>query len=588
MRIEGKRIIAFVVHKKENYEIDLADTENRLDGGTYKKTRIAVIPEKVGFIASLFSNDKYAFVGFGSKYNDNIIVNYIIRNAEIPKTTNARYVTDKIEQVLEDVLQGKDETLMKDYKYANLFNSFDMQRFMFAKDDMMPLEQFVKASDYKYTDQDHDVDNIANILDENKERIDARLKIEEIYKEDLFDAHEGVVGARLMKSLYLRQNGLKWSQIKDKRNDVRTICFGDIILPNITFKSEQLKKFLDTLKKETISVNENWWTTIAMGRYLLNMNLAGLRLNTTPKRIITDSDGDVYNIDVASFYPSILNAYKIKPKQVNDTFLGIYNDMLVRRLSFKKTDKNVSDAMKLMLNGIVGQFMIENSWLYDPEASFKIRINGALLMLMLAERLYDVAEIHCITIDGMFVKTFGKNRFTELKNAVTEWMFDSKLKTEITGYNCVYMLSNNDYIADATAKGFFSYQGNNGKNGTPDIVRIAVTKNITEGIPVVETVTGCTDIREYFVSKSSNDTLEWNGSVFNSARYYCSNNQKLCKIVQKSDFSEPATVPITDYGVTVVDEIPTEFPDDINYKYYVSEADRIASKIKVQQLNLFQ
>ena len=77
MRIEGKRIIAFIIKKTDKeYIIHLADTENRLDDG-YKKTRIGINSENIDRISNMFSNDKYAFVGFGNKYNDNIIINYV-------------------------------------------------------------------------------------------------------------------------------------------------------------------------------------------------------------------------------------------------------------------------------------------------------------------------------------------------------------------------------------------------------------------------------------------------------------------------------------------------------------------------------
>lgn len=587
MRIEGKRIIAFIIKKTDKeYVIHLADTENRLDDG-YKKTRIGINSENIDRISNMFSNDKYAFVGFGNKYNDNIIINYVIKNKDVLKNCNVNYITTKLGQILEDTLKGDDELLQKEYKYANMFNSFDLQRFLLSKDEMVSLEQFVKSSDFKYTDEEHDIDNICNILDENTNRINARLKIEEIYNEDLFEKHESVAGARLMKSLYLKKNKLKWSEIKDKHNDVKYIKFSDIILPNIKFKDDKLNKFLEDLKKETISPTENWWMCIPFKKILLNINLAGLRMNTPPIKLESDQDGDVYNIDVASFFPSIADAYKIKPLQVNDTFLEIYHDMLTRRLEFKKTDKDCSDCMKLMLVGVIGQFMIENSWLYDPEASLKIRINGALLMLMLVEMIYDVAEIYCVTIDGMFIKSFGTGNFEKIRYVVDEWSELSKLNADIVKYNSVYMLSNNDYIADTTVKGFFSYKGNNGHSGIPEIIRIAVSENLTHGTPIASTITSFNNIDAYLTSTTSKDTLEWNGELFKSARYYYSNDQKLCKIEKKSDFAEPEQIPITDYGVTIVNEIPDKKPDNINYQYYISEANRIANKIKVQQLNLF-
>ena len=585
MKIDGKRIIAFIIKKTDKgYVSYYADTEQRINGSECKKTEIAINPANVGRISDLVTNGKFAFVGFGNKYYDNIILNYIIKNKDILSDAGSTSITDMIDNVLDKILNEQDQELEKQYKYVSVFNSFDLQKFLFSKDQQVSLEQFVNASDFKYTDSNHDVDNIVNILDFNKERIEARSAIEEIYNEDLFDAHEGVVCAKLMKSLYARKNSLKRSDLRSVSKSIGKVCLGDIVFPEVSFRTEQMKMFLDELKNETIIVGQDWAKYVSIGKYELIMNLAGLRMNTEPCMLKSDDDGMLYNIDVKSFYPSVLVGYRVKPSQVNDTFIDIYGDMLSKRLEFAASgDEKCSEAMKYMLNGIVGQFMIENSWLYDPVASFKIRINGALLMLMLIEELKDYADIKCVTIDGMLVKSHE-----DISNVISQWSGKTKLNATVKHYEYAYMLTNNDYITDSTSKGFFSYHSNNGRNNVPNIVKVAVEENLVNGVPVKTTISGSSDIRDYLMSISSNDTLEWNGSIFKNARFYFSNDQKLCKVKDGGYFSEPTLVPVTDCGVTVTDTIGDSFPDNIDYGYYVSEANHIIEKLRVQQLNSFQ
>lgn len=589
MRIEGKRVITFTIDKDVNYSIHLADTENKTDDG-YKTTTIEVCTDKIGAIASLFSNSKYAFVGFGNKYKDNIIVNYILTNQRILTSVGNSYITEHIEQTLVDILEKQDENLEKQYKYVNLFNSIDLQVFMFSKDQKVSLEQFLKASDFKYTDKEHNALNIANILDEIKPRIDARLKVEEMYDEDLFDAHEGVVGARLMKSLYLKQNKLKWSDIKDKHNDVKSISFKDIILPNIKFERKDCNEFLDKLKTVVITPDEPWWDTVDIDGKTYGISLAGLRLNTDPVKLRSDVDGEIFNIDVASFWPSIICNYDIKPKQVNDTFLKNYKKLWKQRLEFKKTDKDVSTTMKYMLNGIIGQFMIENSWLYDPEASMRIRLNGALLMMMLVERLIPEFEIQCVTIDGMFVKSQMPNQQGRLAEIVNDWSKESKLNADITRHEFVYMMTNNDYVSDSSRKGFFVDQGNTGHSGVVPIVRDAVIEKLINNVPISDTIEKCNDIKKFmFPVSSSKDKLEWMGFVFNTERFYAStDSQRVNRIIPNpSGIGDQRLVPTTECSVDIIDTIPEEFPCNVNYRYYISEAIRIVSKINETQLTLF-
>ena len=588
MRIDGRRIITFKIDKDTNgYVLHMADTENGTGNG-YKKADIEIVPENIDKICCLVTNDKYAFVGYGNKYNDNIVLNYVISNKDMLKNAGKAGVSSCIDMMMEKILSKQNPDLEKQYKYVTKFNSIDLQRFLFGKDEMVSLDQFVKSSDFEFSDKEHDVDNIANILDFNKDRINARLKIEDIYGVDMFEKHEGVEGARLVKTLYAKANKVKPNDLKTPANVKTSVKLGDIIFPSVRFGTKQMEMFLDELSDETVNALDSWARYVALGRYELIMNLAGLRMNSGPAKLNSDKNGDIYNIDVASFYPSILSLYRIKPKQVNDVFLDIYDDMIGRRLGFKKTDKACSDAMKYMLNGVVGQYMIETSWLYDPEASLKIRVNGALMMLMLIERLYSDFDIKCVTIDGMFVKSRHPGMEESLRNIIGEWTSDTRLKADVTGYTSVCMLSNNDYIADSTTKGFFSYQRNTGHGGVPNIVRVAVSKNLTENIPVETTISNGTDISDYMTSVSSKGALEWEGCVFDSARYYYSDGERLCKVKDKTGFGEPELVPITDSGVTVTETMPKEMPDDVNYQYYISEAKRIIEKVNVQQLKLFQ
>lgn len=587
MRIDGKRIIAFILKRNENgYEIHLADTENKTDEG-YKKICIAVSPDTVDRIADLVSDDRYAFVGYGNRYNDNIILNYIISNRKLMKNFGSKSISEHLDKMLETTLGGEDKDMERKYKYASMFNSFDLQKFLFSKDEAVTLEQFVNASDFEHCGSDYDVDNIANILDENKPRIDARLKIEEMYGEDLFDSHESTVGPRLVRSLYAKKNNMKLSDVKTNTIIKGSVSLSDVIMKNIGFNDNGLLSTIDELAKESIDIeNRSWMKYMSFREYEFFMNIAGVRMNTKPKMLKSDNEGEVFMIDIASFYPSIMTAYRIIPEGLNSSFIEIFGDMLSKRLLMKSSDKECSDSMKMMLVGTIGQLMIEGSWLYDPLASLKIRINGALLMMSLMEFIYDIAEIHCMTIDGMFVKTKGTGRFKDLKEAVERWSVKSKLSADIIKYKYVYMLSNNDYVTDTTSKGFFSYHGNNGRRSVPNIIRVAVTENLTNGTPIDETVLSDRDVKDYLMSISSTENLEWNGCVFKTARYFCSSDQKLCKFKDVYPMDQ-TLVPVTDYGVTLVGDTGNADSEEIDYRYYISEANKIADKIKVQQLTLF-
>ena len=580
MYIEDKRIIVFKIHKDTSYTIKFKDTESS------KKSEIEINPENMNKIAYLFSKDRYAFVGYGNKYNDNIIINYVIKNAKIFINVNTQFITNLIDKTLNDILVEKNETLEKEYKYVNLFNSFDLQSFMFSKEQKVSLEQFVNASNYIYSDEAHDVDNIMNILNDNEMRINARLQIEDMYGVDLFDSHEGIVGVKLIKYLYLKRIRQKWSDIKDRHSYVKIIHLNDIILPEIQFENDKLNLFLENFKRKTILPSDNINEHVCFDNDCYEINLAGLRKNTNPIHLESDDEGDVYYIDIASFFPSILCAYNIKPGHIENEFIEEYNKILTTRLGFKYRDYEVSTAMKYMLNGIIGQFMIEDSWLYDPSASLKIRLNGALFMLMLVEQLKKHSDIQCVTIDGLFLKTFGDKK-DEICNVVSEWESKTKLKAELSYFKEVYMISNNDYItSDFVYKGIFQKQMNTGRITSPNIIRLAAIYNLIHGQPVSSYIYQNRDISNFITSISSSDTsLKWKNRIFKNARIYYSTDEKICKLNDAG--TKASSLATAKSGVTILDEIPDKLPENINYQYYISEANAIVEKIKQQQLSLF-
>ena len=87
-------------------------------------------------------------------------------------------------------------------------------------------------------------------------------------------------------------------------------------------------------------------------------------------------------------YPSIILEHKVYPRHLGEEFLHVYAKIRHDRLEAKKNGNKVVDAtLKLSLNGLSGNLQSEYSWCYDPLSVYRIRINGQLMLLMLAEAL---------------------------------------------------------------------------------------------------------------------------------------------------------------------------------------------------------
>jgi len=123
--------------------------------------------------------------------------------------------------------------------------------------------------------------------------------------------------------------------------------------------------------------------------------------------------------DVTSMYPSIILQHKVYPPHLGEAFLTVYQKIKDDRVKAKhEGNKLVDKTLKLALNGLSGNLQSEHSWVYSPKTALTIRINGQLMLLMLAEALDQIgAQIIQSNTDGVFI-LLDKSKLNEMQNVV--------------------------------------------------------------------------------------------------------------------------------------------------------------------------
>lgn len=91
---------------------------------------------------------------------------------------------------------------------------------------------------------------------------------------------------------------------------------------------------------------------------------------------------DIKLLDVGSMYPSIIILFQLLGKSTE-----LYDSIRKERLSIKHKDKVLSNALKLVLNSVYGQFLAEHSILNDPLASRIVCIYGQMALFDLCRTL---------------------------------------------------------------------------------------------------------------------------------------------------------------------------------------------------------
>jgi len=93
------------------------------------------------------------------------------------------------------------------------------------------------------------------------------------------------------------------------------------------------------------------------------------------------------SVDVASYYPNLAIRNRWSPAHIpNEEFCELYEWFYKARKKYDKKNP-LNYLFKIILNSTYGLSKNRHSFLYDPELTFRITINGQLLLSMLYEQI---------------------------------------------------------------------------------------------------------------------------------------------------------------------------------------------------------
>ena len=88
---------------------------------------------------------------------------------------------------------------------------------------------------------------------------------------------------------------------------------------------------------------------------------------------------------------SMIIEHEFYPPHLGKEFLEVYTQIKNERIEAKHNGNKIkNETLKLALNGLSGNLQNEHNFCYSPFTVMQIRINGQLLLLMLAEQLIKV------------------------------------------------------------------------------------------------------------------------------------------------------------------------------------------------------
>lgn len=583
------------------------------------------------------------FCGYNNLHYDNPIINYIIEYEDKLMQYNIPTICSSIFNLSKTITTSSEDNIeaWKHWKYQIWFNTFDMltmlysnklrvglkeiqvtmqypnvQEFVCDWTKPLPLEDFDSMIDYNI----NDIESTSELLNRCKKDVDLRIAIEDEYGVRVLSKDGVNIGMKILTQKYLEKTGLTWQDIKDLRSPMSVIPLKDVILPFIKYDSPILQRVLDDMKNQIVSPGRKGYENkFVFNNLRYSVGVGGIHSVNSPEIIIPRDDEMLIDIDVASLYPSMLIEYEFYPKHLGKEFLEVYKQIKDERIEAKHNgDKVKNETLKLALNGLSGNLQNEHNFCYSPFAVMQIRINGQLLLLMLAEKLTQIGcRIVQANTDGLFV-LLKKDAYSKVNSICREWEQLTKLTLEEDRFKAMYQYAINDYFAitednKVKEKGMFITAVKLGKGLTPKIIPKAVISFFKDGIPVEDTIKNCTDIRDFLMSEKTGK--QWHVEYMNEEqqrtnRFYASTNGGYLWKWKDTGHKEGEIITYTEpyvgerkykasarqyqnmltaSGVTLLNKFDNKPIEErkINYRYYIMEAYKIIRDLKPLQLSLW-
>lgn len=475
----------------------------------------------------------------------------------------------------------------------------------------------------------NDLDTTGELAIRMREEVDIRAEISAEYGIDVRSKSDAQIAETLIRAEVEKVTGRKID-----KPVVKTFSFKYTPPSFIKFKTPQLQEVLGVLVNTRFFVSaedEDDSKTygvvrlpqaikdlkIQIGFTDYKMGIGGLHSKEKKRSFVADDDTMIVDRDVRAYYPRLMIACGYVPEALGQNFLGVFTKFVDLRDVYKEKArvlkkmgdmgqsmkyKQRSDTFKIVNNGSFGKTGSPYSILNAPKLLISTTLTGQLSLLMLIEEL-ELQRFSVISAntDGI-VTVIPRERYGMFTSIVFDWEMDTSFQTEEVRYLGVYSRDVNSYIAivedsnkpgqvamiegkdgtrtpEVKRKGLFAKAGLQAKHDpTFDICSTAVVEYLTHGTDIEDTITACDDLTQFVGVKQVGKVTMPDGKMVTGG--FDNDGNYLGKMVRwyyaegETGFirkANGARVAGTTGAMPCMD-LPDEFPDDIDYGWYVREA----------------
>ena len=464
-------------------------------------------------------NKKKIWIGYNSKSYDNTILAGILSNVD-PYTISTMIIKEtpiysiykllqikKLELISMDLMQ---DVLGMSLKEAEGYMNMSVEESSIPFDIERKLTENEIKETIKYCK--HDVDATEQLLHYRESYISAKMNLCKLFNislDNLDKTNAGLVGIVLDAHKKDRDDELIYDLPKE-----------------VVINNPKYRKILDLYIGHELNYENKMAIDIAGVPHILAYGgIHAAKDNFFYK-------GEMWHIDVNSFYPSLMIQYNFHSRNIKDPqkFIDIYN----KRIEAKKAgNKTLAGTLKLVINTTYGCMKSKYSSLYDPKMANQVCITGQLLFVDLIEKLEPYITLIQSNTDGIIVIPHNKDKIKEI---VTEWENRTRMTVGIDIYTKIYQKDVNNYIIEddkgniEVKGGYVSQFYQNEKDvelrNTSRILDFAIVNYFLYGIKPEETIFTCND-------KSMFQIITKTGGTYDATYWKSSTGTKLVNKVNR-------------------------------------------------------
>jgi hypothetical protein len=458
----------------------------------------------------------------------------------------------------------------------------------------------------------NDVKSTKKIMHLSKEQINLRKALTEEYDIDLFSASEPRISKELFLHFLSKSTGIKKYDLKQMRTHRDQIVFKDIILPYIEFKTATFQNLLKKFQEVVLYTGQTkggFKYSVQYKGVKTDYGLGGIHGARASKVYNSNEDMIIMSSDVVSFYPNLAIRNNWAPAHLpKQEFSQLYEWFFEERKKIPKKDpKNY--VYKIILNSTYGLSNDENSFLYDPQFTMSITINGQLSLSMLYEMICEEipgAVPLMQNTDGLetMIPREYEYKYMEI---CEKWEKITSLQLEHDKYSKIVLGDVNNYIAvnedgKSKCKGRFEYKDLAlHKNKSFLVIPQAIHAYFVDGVKPEKFIKENLNIFDFcggvkikgdwsFIEHKVENGLYKEEPLQHTIRYYISKTGS--KIIKKnnSDRREIQVEAGKWMQTTLIDYVEKPFEEyDINYDYYLEKIKKEINSLEpnLNQLSLF-